>query len=707
MATEHCTGSCCVSHSEVAVLERPQPAHSIPQSNRPLDHEDDVDDGGAPCACCASNAEKEGAEGEEHERSIAPLLIAAAISTVLAAALHIMGVTGPLLTPLVTVLALMGSIFGLIIIAPAIRRAVLSRSVDINILMAIAVVGAWLLGDFVEAAAVVLFFCVGEWLEDFAIARNRSSIERLMDLTPQIVRVRRDETVVELAPEEVTLGSVVVIRPGDRIPLDGTVSAGSASVDESPITGESVPVLKQAGDALYAGALSVDGKLEFVTTATVKDSTLARIVALVEESQKKRTPYERFINRFAKYYTPLVVAIAALVALVPTMISLLTPLDLGGIATWGYRALALLVIACPCALVIATPVSVVTGLSRAARMGVLVKGGAFLELSSKIKAVAFDKTGTLTYGKPEVTTVEVLPLATSALRCEAVVNEDILAYAAALERDSTHPLARAIISAVRDETHLLQATGIAEIAGRGITGSVEGVTVTVGSPAYASNLATFDSTLQKRVELIEMSAATVLVVLADNVPVGLIGVRDLVRKESPALLSQLRGTQGIHTVMLTGDNVITAQAIAQEAGIEQVHAGLLPDEKMDRIEDLRRRYGTVAMVGDGINDAPALALADVGIAMGAASSDTAIQVADVALMANNIEVLPAFFKLARRVVSTIHVNIAFALVVKVVVMVLAIMGIAQMWMAIFADVGVLVLVLLYSMRLGLSFRRAS
>jgi Cd2+/Zn2+-exporting ATPase len=667
-----------------------------------LPHDEDDDDG-APCSCCAHDSHAEGDEGGEHKRKVAPLLIACAVATITSAALHIAGLSGPILTPLATILAIIGSLIGLFIIAPAVRSAIVSRSIDINILMMIAVIGAWFLGDFVEAAAVVLFFCVGEWLEEFAISRNRASIERLMDLTPQVVRVRRGETVVEIAPEEVALGSTIVIRPGDRIPLDGIVSTGGASVDESPITGESVPVPKQAGDTLYAGSLSVDGRLEFTTTATVANSTLARIVALVEESQKKRTPYERFINRFARYYTPLVVAIAALVALIPTIIGLVTPIETGGIAVWGYRALALLVIACPCALVIATPVSVVTGLSRAARMGVLVKGGAFLELGSKVRAVAFDKTGTLTYGRPAVTEVVTLPAAADILGPQMAGREGILASAAALEQDSTHPLARAVLAAVPDTGVIPRANAVTETAGRGISGEVNGVALTVGSPSYAQSLVDFTPELREHVTTLEQSAATVLVVLANGVPVALVGVKDVVREESHALLGKLRETHGMHTVMLTGDNATTAHAIAREAGIEQVYSELLPHEKMERIEELKRTYGTVAMVGDGINDAPALALADVGVAMGAASSDTAIEVADVALMANNIEVLPAFFRLARRVVSTIHVNIVFALAVKAAVMVLAIAGIAQMWMAIFADVGVLILVLLYSMRLGMSF----
>jgi Cd2+/Zn2+-exporting ATPase len=684
MSEDQCHDDCCCHDEEVAE-----------------EHGDDDDDA---CACCSSCAMKDDDDDDEDERKVAPLLIACGIPTILGAALHILGVSGPILAPLATILSLNGSVIGLVIIFPAVKYSVKTRSIDINILMVIAVLGAWLLGDFAEAAAVVFFFCIGEWLEDYAIDKNRSSIERLMDLTPQIVRVKLGEKIEELPPEFVTLGSTVVIRPGERIPLDGTVSSGSASLDEAPITGESVPVLKRVGDTLYAGSLSVDGALEFITTATVKDSTLARIVALVEESQKKRTPYERFINRFARYYTPAVVVIALLVALVPTCISLLTPLELGGIATWGYRALALLVIACPCALVIATPVSVVTGLSQAARMGVLVKGGAFLELGAKVKAIAFDKTGTLTYGKPAVTELVVLPDAAHVLGEVGATREALLLRAAALEQNSTHPLARAIIVAAQPQGALPVATEVSELAGKGLRGIVEGTAFTLGSPAFAQGITNLDQSTQDRILSIEKTAATALVLLAGSIPIALIAVKDVVREESAALLKSLQGRHNMHTVMLTGDNVITAQAVAREAGVEQVYAGLLPHEKMEHIEDLKIEYGTVAMVGDGINDAPALALADVGIAMGAASSDTAIQVADVALMANNIEVLPAFFKLARKVVSTIHVNIAFALTIKVFVMVLAIIGIAQMWMAIFADVGVLIIVLLYSMRLGLPAR---
>ena len=639
-------------------------------------------------ACCPNCAHAD--NDEEDDRGTGVLLIISAVATVLAAALRFAGVPGPAFLPMLIPMIVAGiaTVLGLIIIAPAVKSAVLNRSININILMVIAVLGAWALGDFVEAAFVLVFFCVGEWLEDFATDRNRASIEKLMDLTPQTARVRQASKVVEVPVEDVALGSMVLIRPGERIPLDGKVHSGSATVDESPITGESVPVLKGVGDTLYAGSLSVDGKVEYITTATVKDSTLARIVALVEDAQKNRSPYERFINRFARYYTPLVVGIAAAVALIPTLITLLSPLDIGGITTWGYRALTMLVIACPCALVIATPVTVVSGLTKAARIGVLVKGGAFLELGAKVKAVAFDKTGTLTSGKPQV--VDVVPLA---------ADENVLLLAAALEQESTHPLAHAVLMAAKDLGSLPVPTEVSEKVGQGITALVNGRAVALGSPAFIGNIIELDTAVYERITELEQAAATVLVLAADGVLLGLIAIRDKVREESPALVGQLRRMAGMHTVILTGDNSTTAQAIAQEAGVDQVYAQLLPCEKMERVEQLKGDHGTVAMVGDGINDAPALVLADVGIALGGAASDTAIQVADVALMADNLEVLPAFFKLSRKVANTIRTNVAFALCVKLGIMVLAFLGLAQMWMAIFADVGVLLIVLLYSMRL--------
>jgi Cd2+/Zn2+-exporting ATPase len=629
--------------------------------------------------------------------------------------LHLLGATGLFAGPLqwpfgvaAIIASLMGTVSGLVIVFPHALNSLKRRSVDINILMLVAVLGACLLGDFAEAAAVVFFFCVGEALEERAMRKNRESVASLLDLTPQLVHVRAgDGSITDIGPDDVLLGATILVRPGERIALDGLVTEGSALVDEAPITGESVPVLKGPGDPLYAGTLSTDGRLIYATTATVENSTLTRIVRLVEQSQAQRTPYERFINRFARYYTPLVMLLAALVALVPTLLTLLTPLDLGSFATWGYRALALLVIACPCALVIATPICVVTGLARAARSGMLVKGGAFLELAAKVKAVAFDKTGTLTYGKPLVT--ESIPLLAATRRWGGDAQAQVLALGVALEQDSTHPLARAVVAAgmsAPTQTPVAPTvSNLREFAGQGVSAEIDGIFAAIGSSNHIAALVDYDAETLAHIERVERDAATALVVAFDGQAVGIIAVKDTVRPESAALLNVLNSRQRIHTVMLTGDNLITARAIAQDAGIEQVCAGLLPQDKMEYIERLRRQYGAVAMVGDGINDAPALAQADVGIAMGGAGSDTALEVADVVLMADNISELPSLFALARQVVRTIQVNIAFALTVKVAVMALAILGLVQMWMAIFADVGVLLIVILYSMRIGLTKHR--
>jgi Cd2+/Zn2+-exporting ATPase len=649
-------------------------------------------------------------DGCEDRRTPLPLLVVSGAFALIAMALHFAGVseqTGLGLGRVVgTAAALASTVAGLIILLPELRESLTRRAIDVNLLMVIAVAGAWLLGEPSEGAMVIFLYCVGEWLEGFAVRRNKESITKLMELTPQTVLVRPSAaaTPVEMRPEDVQLGHVVVVRPGARIPLDGTVCTGHAAVDESSITGEGIPVPKNPGDAVYAGSLSVDGAFEYIVTATVENSTLARIVKLVREAQGQRSPYERLINRFARYYTPLVVVLAALIAALPPLLSALTPLALGGFDLWGYRALTLLVISCPCALVIATPVSVVCGLARAARVGILVKGGAFLELGARVKAIAFDKTGTLTHGKPAVTQVVALPAARTLWDTDKP-ESTILAYAAALERASTHPLAQAVVAAAEAEAKSKSpvfplATHITEKAGRGITGIVDGVPVAVGSGRLALEDYALGHEVQRDVEAIEAQAATALVVIYDGQPVGIIAVRDIVRAEAARVIDALTGNGMLeHTIILSGDNEVTATAVARETHIGEVHAGLLPQQKMGLIEQLREQYGTVAMVGDGINDAPALALANVGIAMGAAGSDTALEVADVALMANSLDALPQFFTLARKVINTIHANIAFALTVKVLVMVLAILGLVGMWAAIFADVGVLVLVVLFSMTL--------
>jgi Cd2+/Zn2+-exporting ATPase len=498
--------------------------------------------------------------------------------------------------------------------------------------------------------------------------------------------------------------------------MDGTVLSGVASVDESPITGESVPVQKSEGAKLFSGSLSIDGRLTYQATATVANSTLARIVALVEQSQAQRSPSERFINRFARYYTPLIVLVALLVIVIPPLLTVTGLVSLGDFQTWLYRGLSILVIGCPCALVIATPIAIVCGLAKAARTGILVKGGAFLELGSKIGAVAFDKTGTLTHGKPEVT--EIIAISMN--------QDDVLALAYALEKDSTHPLAHAIVAAWESRGRELSQHGqhgqlgqhgqhlecsddckaatladeIVETAGKGISGLIDSNRVYVGSCSYIASVLPDAPLPIEAIESLESKAATILVVAQGDGIVGIIAVKDVLRSEAREVVGRLKAFSGLRrTVILSGDNQKTAQVIAAQADINEVRAGLLPGEKMSEIQTLRDNFGVVAMVGDGINDAPALAQADIGIAMGAAGSDTALEVADVALMANNLNALPQFFILARRTLTTIKINVAFALVFKLTVMVLAILGLAGMWMAIIADVGVLLLVVLHSMTL--------
>jgi Cd2+/Zn2+-exporting ATPase len=708
---------------------------------------DDVPLTACSCSAChmadAADSAAEDEAADKKRRREHALLAVSGVFVVLGIVAHLVFEGSAITLPLPFMLdaqilaqlsSLVGTLAGLAIIAPKVLATVRARRIDINVLMAVAVVGAWLLGDFAEAGAVVFLFCVGELIEGLAVRRSRESISSLVRLTPQTVPVIRDGRVEDVAPEQVAVGEHVVIRPGSRVPLDGVVVEGSASLDTSAITGESVPVFVVPNAAVLAGSLGVDGRLVLRTTATVEDSTLARIVRLVRESQAKRTPYERAIDRFARYYTPLVIVVAALVALVPTALGALMQLPFAGFEVWGYRALSVLVIGCPCALVIATPVSVVSGLTRAARIGVLVKGGAFLELASRVKAVAFDKTGTLTYGQPEVLSVALLPgadgllardrhfeaqgtagdaLANNApggendggldgvLGVPAQTSLRVLALAAALERESTHPLARAIVSAyeARAGSSLAQPLVVSELveqAGRGIVGMVDGKRVAVGSQDFAEAHVALGHDAVKAVEQVQSMAASALFVMYEGTAVAVIAVRDRLRAEAPEVVRRLT-EKGFHTAMLSGDNARAAASIAREAGVGSTDAGLLPHEKTERLGALREGYGTVAMVGDGINDAPALARADVGIAMGAAGSDTALEVADVALMANSLESLPSFFSLSRMVVQTIHVNIAFAFLFKAVVIALAATGVASMWLAISADVGVLLLVLLYSM----------
>lgn len=497
---------------------------------------------------------------------------------------------------------------------------------------------------------------------------------------------------------------MVLVRPGQRIPVDGVIAHGSSSINQAAVTGESEPVLRSEGDEVMAGTVNGEGALEIRVTRPAGDATIARIARLVEQAQELRSPAERFIDRFARWYTPAVVLAALLVVLVPVLLfgqSLFDHAD--GTHGWLYRGLTLLIIACPCALVISIPVTVVSGLTRLANLGVLVKGGAQLDELADIQAIAFDKTGTLTYGRPEVTIVRSSdcahpePVAEDCAHCE-----DVVALAASVERASEHPVAHAIMSAAttRQLQHRYQATGVTAHAGRGISGELgNGLTIAVGSDALFDGKAAIDAPLSQHAEGARTSGQTVMFVGKGNEVVGLIGVRDEIREASRSALGELKAIHPpVAAIMLTGDNQQAAARVAAEVGtIDEVRASLLPEGKLRAIEELRERYGRVAMVGDGINDAPALARADIGIAMGAGTAQ-AMETADVVLMQDDISHVPMALRIARRSRTLVKQNIALSLGLKIAVLVLAVPGITTLWMAVVADVGATMLVTLNGMR---------
>jgi Cd2+/Zn2+-exporting ATPase len=583
------------------------------------------------------------------------------------------------------------------------RRALLSlraRMLDMNVLMTVAVFGAAAIGQWGEAATVYFLFALGGLLESRSLERTRRSIRDLIDLAPPTARVRRDGAIVEVQAADVAIAEVVVVRPGERVPLDGTVTAGSSAVDEAAITGESVPAEKSVGDAVYAGTLNTSGLLDVRVSAPAADSTLARIVYMVEEAQASRAPSQTFVDRFSRIYTPTVVAFAVAIALVPPAIAFAFGLDWGGFGAWFQRALVMLVVSCPCALVLSTPVAIVSGVTRASRDGVLVKGGIHLETASRVQAIAFDKTGTLTHGRPEVGEVVAFSGRT---------RDDVLAVAAALESHSAHPIARAVVRAAA-RVDAREVSNFVETPGRGVRGLLGGVEHEICSPACAAESGLLGEAMSREVERVEARGMTVLVLIEDGSAAGVIGVADEVRESATQAVAQLKELGVSHLVMLTGDNELVAEAVAEKAGLTGVLARLLPQAKTEAVGVLKQRYQVVAMVGDGVNDAPALAAADLGIAMGAAGSDTALETADVALMSDDLSALPGFIELGRRTMRVIHENVWFSIAVKFVVLALAIVGRATLWMAVFADMGVSLLVILNGMRLlrkGRASRRRS
>lgn len=567
------------------------------------------------------------------------------------------------------------------------RRGVASlmrRVLDIHVLMLVAVTGALVLGDWAEAATVFWLFAVSQWLEVRTMERARRAIRGVMTLAPTEARVKHGDHEHVTAVDLVLPGATIVVAPGQKVPLDGVVVAGTSDVNQAPITGESLPVPRGVGDEVFAGTINGQGALDVRVTRAVRDTTLARIVHLVEAAQAQRAPAQQFIDRFARWYTPAVVLAALAVFLVPVAAG-------GSAAAWGYRALVLLVVACPCALVISTPVSIVAALATAARHGVLIKGGAHLERLAGVRVVAFDKTGTLTSGDPEVRSV--VPLA------GAADADETLAAAAAVEQRSAHPIAGAIVAAARGRGLVAGAADdVRDLPGRGAEGRWHGRHVLVGNaalmadrgvPVAAADLA----------DALGARGETAVYVAIDGALRLVIGVADRPRPVAADVVRLLRGHGVTHVALLTGDTAASAEALARATGVTDVRAGLLPGEKLTAVTALRAAHGRVAMVGDGVNDAPALAAADVGVAMGAAGSAAALEAADVALMSDELQKLPYAIRLSRATLANVRVNIAIALGLKVAVLVLAVFGLSTLWMAVVADSGASVLVVANAMRL--------
>lgn len=554
-------------------------------------------------------------------------------------------------------------------------------TLNINLLMAVAVIGAIAIGQWAEAAMVTFLFAVAELIESKAADRARDAIRSLMALAPDTARVRRGEVWVDAEVTSVRHGELVQVRPGERLPLDGTIVRGMTSIDQAPITGESVPIDRAPGDAVFAGTINQQGAVEIEVTATAGDSTLARIARTVREAQGNAAPTQRFVDRFARWYTPVVVLMAIAVALLPPL--------LGGaeFQPWLYRALVLLVIACPCALVLSTPLTLVSGLTAAARRGILVKGGVYLEEARRLMVIAVDKTGTLTHGRPRL--VDVEPLA-------GVSRDDLLERAASLEGASSHPIARAVTQAW--SSPLLDVADVISIDGKGIEGTVGGKHLAIGSHRLAEERGVCRPEVERHLARLEADGKSVMVVWDANGVIGVLGVADTLREASIEAVQRLRRL-GLRLVMLTGDNPTTAGSIARAVGIDEVRAELLPEHKLAAIDDLATKYGPVGMVGDGVNDAPALARAAMAFAMGAAGSDTALETADVALMKDDLRGVADLIDLSKRTSFVLATNISFAIGIKVIFFALATAGLATLWTAVFADVGASLVVAANGLRL--------
>lgn len=579
-----------------------------------------------------------------------------------------------------------GIIAGAWFVVPRAWRAARRLRPDMNLLMTIAVIGAVGIGEWFEAAVVAFLFAFSLALESWSVGRARRAVEALLAIAPPTARLlNADGSTVEVPAEQVLVGARILVKPGDRVPLDGSVARGVSQINQAPITGESLPVEKGEGSEVFAGTINGDGALEIEVTRLVGETTLAQIIRMVSEAQSRRAPSEQWVDRFAQIYTPVILAAAIAIAVIPPVIGF------GNASEWFYRALVLLVIGCPCALVISTPVSIVASLAAAAKNGVLVKGGTFIEVPARLRAVAMDKTGTLTMGTPQV--VDVVPLS-------GHTEKELLRAIGAMEARSDHPLARAVTGYVQTKgVDIPTATDVRAVQGRGIAAVVDGRQYWLGSHRYLEELGQETPAIHDELEKRSSAGRTVVVVGTDDHVCGFVTLADAVRPEAINAVRALRAVGLDHVVMLTGDNRPTAERIASETGIDEVHAELLPADKVTAVEDLVQKYGIVAMIGDGVNDAPAMGRATVGIAMGAVGSDAAIEAADIALMSDDLSKLPWLIRHSRRTLAIVRQNVALSLGVKVVFVVLTLTGHASLWAAIAGDMGVSLLVIANALRL--------
>jgi Cd2+/Zn2+-exporting ATPase len=572
---------------------------------------------------------------------------------------------------------------------PIFRAAVAglrARHLDMNVLMSAATVGAVGIGEWAEAASVVVLFAAGNALQVYAIDRTRGAVRALARLAPNEVLVKRGGTEVVVPAGEVEVGDTVVVRPGERLAVDGRLVEGSSAVDEAPVTGESVPVEKGPGDGVYSGSLNGQGGLFVEATKRAGDSTLQRIAGLVEEAQAKKAPAEQFVDRFSRVYTPVVVAVAVVLAVVPPVLG-------GEFGTWFYRALALLIIACPCALVISTPVTVVSGIGAASRRGILVKGGAALEAAGRLKALAFDKTGTLTEGRPIVSRTVAL---------NGKGEAEVMSLAASLERRSEHPLAHAILTAA-DGAALPPVSDFKSVAGRGAEGEVDGKRYLIGSPRLFAERGIALDGAEEALRAVERAGETPVLLGDHDGPLAVFGLADSLRPDAKATIGALRGAGVGELVMLTGDAEAPARRVAEELGIDY-RARLLPKQKIEAVHKLVSEHGDAGMVGDGVNDAPALAASSVGFAMGAAGTDVALETADVALMQDDLPKLAEAVVLSRAAERIIRQNVTVSILIKGLFVLLTPFGLVALWLAVLADMGTSIAVTLNGLRL---FRRGS